>query len=224
MKKFLLIVSLLASAYFGYTYQLEIKKFVLEKYENISKQVHKKQKEIRGGTISKTVQPIKIKHINKETIEPADTQTEETEDLFSDVRDNVVIKENHTDSSYNEPAIDADVNSKSLDQEANNDSKAAPIKIKAPIKLSLLGALRQDGTLSYTKQYEITSEDKTLAEEYSSIQKKFERKTQNQQLSFSELKKYKNELDSELNSLANEYGIKKEQLSKFSKFLNALKR
>lgn len=141
------------------------------------------------------------------------------------VREQKPVEARSLPSEGTEPpkeVVSTAVNPSDMTSTSVTEVEPATESVPEPAKVpkTLLAALVKDGQLDYTQSYEITAREQELHRRYREMQKNFDAQIKEKQLSFSEIKQFRQDLDKQKQSLAGEYGLTVNQLGEFEKYMN----
>ena len=208
MRNFFFIIMTIGAAYLIFQNGEQIKRFAKENYNEIAAKFKQKSVKPIVGKRSQPEMPAVLEPVIpiKEPQE-AEPESESEQTVFEDIPDQIV-----------------DVQP----QQTIPDTKDVTEEPKQPEPIvveeipDLLDALREDGSLSFTEQYNVSSEERQLFQKYRKIKKDIEHKLKNKNPSFSEIQEYRQEYDQQCQSLANQHQISVEHLELFEQFMEKL--
>ncbi len=204
MRNFLFIIMTIGAAYLIYKNGEQIKKFAKENYTQIADKF--KQKSVKP-IVEKSNQP-DIPPVLEPVIPQEEPQEPEPQkSVFEDIPKQIVEVQPQQTIPDTKDVTEGPIQPEPVAVEEIPD---------------LLDALRKDGSLSFTGQYNVSLEERQLFQKYREIKKDIEQKLKDKNPSFSEIQEYRQKYDQQCQNLATQHQISVDQLTLFEQFMEKL--
>lgn len=208
MRNFFFIIMTIGAAYLIFQNGEQIKKFAKENYTQIADKFKQKSVQpIVEKSNQPDIPPVLEPVIPEEQSQEPEPISEQQQSVFEDIPEQIV----EVQPEQTMP-----------DTKEVTEEPKQPEPVVTEVIPDLLDALRKTGSLSFTEQYNVSSEERQLFQKYQQIKKDIERKLKDKNPSYSEIQEYRQKYDQQCQNLANQHQISVEQLKVFEQFMEKL--